>query len=114
MDPKFFEDNHSYGLTEKSDIYNLGVLFWELTSHLIDERPYFNQVIQELDSFNPIDPIDSENDCNCISTGLNSNELNVNNESESTENVDSDLPSYEEYDINSDRYNIYVITLLTI
>ncbi|PKY52093.1 hypothetical protein RhiirA4_495615 [Rhizophagus irregularis] len=34
MDPKFFEENHSYGLTEKSDIYNLGVLFWELTSRL--------------------------------------------------------------------------------
>ncbi|PKK65294.1 hypothetical protein RhiirC2_809174 [Rhizophagus irregularis] len=34
MDPKFFEENHSYGLTEKSDINNLGVLFWELTSRL--------------------------------------------------------------------------------
>jgi serine/threonine protein kinase len=34
MDPKFFEtQNHSNGLTEKSDIYSLGVLFWELTSH---------------------------------------------------------------------------------
>ncbi|CAI2188525.1 18347_t:CDS:2, partial [Funneliformis geosporum] len=31
MDPKFFE-NHSYDLTEKSDIYSLGVLYWELTS----------------------------------------------------------------------------------
>ncbi|CAI2170431.1 19992_t:CDS:2 [Funneliformis geosporum] len=31
MDPKFLE-NHSYDLTEKSDIYSLGVLFWELTS----------------------------------------------------------------------------------
>src|SRR5256885_17146476 len=35
MDPKFFEtQSHSYGLTEKSDIYSLGVLFWELTSRL--------------------------------------------------------------------------------
>src|SRR6266542_1127113 len=33
MDPKFFEtQNHSYGLIEKSDIYSLGVLFWELIS----------------------------------------------------------------------------------
>ncbi|PKY46305.1 kinase-like protein [Rhizophagus irregularis] len=33
MDPKFFEtQNHSYVLTEKSDIYSLGVLLWELTS----------------------------------------------------------------------------------
>jgi len=35
MDPKFFEtQSHSYDLTEKSDIYSLGVIFWELTSHL--------------------------------------------------------------------------------
>ncbi|UZO28717.1 uncharacterized protein OCT59_022231 [Rhizophagus irregularis] len=34
MDPKFFEnnENNSYRITEKSDIYSLGVLFWELTS----------------------------------------------------------------------------------
>ncbi|CAB5194301.1 unnamed protein product [Rhizophagus irregularis] len=34
MDPKFFENNsnNSYRITEKSDIYSLGVLFWELTS----------------------------------------------------------------------------------
>ncbi|CAB4479477.1 unnamed protein product [Rhizophagus irregularis] len=38
MDPKFFEqspsssENQKYGLTEKSDIYSLGVLFWELIS----------------------------------------------------------------------------------
>ncbi|GBC26994.2 kinase-like domain-containing protein [Rhizophagus irregularis DAOM 181602=DAOM 197198] len=33
MDPNFFEtQNHSYVLTEKSDIYSLGVLLWELTS----------------------------------------------------------------------------------
>jgi hypothetical protein len=31
VDPKFFEI-HSYRITEKSDIYSLGVLFWELTS----------------------------------------------------------------------------------
>ncbi|CAB5388433.1 uncharacterized protein OCT59_029242 [Rhizophagus irregularis] len=150
MDPKFFEENHSYGLTEKSDMYSLGILFWELTSRLSpfdfenknhleiirikqdilnnklretpipgtndkfvslykkcwqhepDERPYIDQVIQELDSFNPIDPIDSENNCNCVSTGLNSNE------SVSTENEIFDLPSCEDYDINSDRYNISV------
>ncbi|GBC40781.2 kinase-like domain-containing protein [Rhizophagus irregularis DAOM 181602=DAOM 197198] len=41
------------------------------------ERPYIDQVIQELDGFNPIDPIDPEN--KNVSTGLNSNE------SESTE-----------------------------
>ena len=34
MDPKFFEtQSDSYRLTEKVDIYSLGVLFWELTSH---------------------------------------------------------------------------------
>ncbi|CAB4492068.1 kinase-like domain-containing protein [Rhizophagus irregularis DAOM 181602=DAOM 197198] len=40
MDPNFFEhnlcssetQNHPYPLTEKADIYSLGVLFWELTS----------------------------------------------------------------------------------
>ncbi|CAI2164180.1 8723_t:CDS:2 [Funneliformis geosporum] len=31
MDPKFLE-NQSYDLTEKSDMYSLGVLFWELIS----------------------------------------------------------------------------------
>ncbi|RGB24520.1 kinase-like domain-containing protein [Rhizophagus diaphanus] len=31
MDPKFFE-NRSYRINKKSDIYSLGVLFWELTS----------------------------------------------------------------------------------
>ena len=31
VDPKFFK-NKSYILNEKSDIYSLGVLFWELTS----------------------------------------------------------------------------------
>jgi serine/threonine protein kinase len=30
-DPRFFE-NQSYRITEESDIYSLGVLFWELTS----------------------------------------------------------------------------------
>ena len=36
MDPNIFNiqgsENHTYDLTEKSDIYSLGVLFWELTS----------------------------------------------------------------------------------
>ena len=31
MDPKILKD-HSCNITEKSDIYSLGVLFWELTS----------------------------------------------------------------------------------
>jgi len=31
MDPKILDDK-SYDLTEKSDIYSLGVVFWELTS----------------------------------------------------------------------------------
>jgi serine/threonine protein kinase len=31
VDPNFFK-NKSYILNEKSDIYSLGVLFWELTS----------------------------------------------------------------------------------
>ncbi|GES79932.1 kinase-like domain-containing protein [Rhizophagus clarus] len=31
VDPRCFE-THSYRITEKSDIYSLGVLFWELTS----------------------------------------------------------------------------------
>ncbi|CAB4413152.1 unnamed protein product [Rhizophagus irregularis] len=102
MDPKFFEQNliQKYGLTEKSDIYSLGVLFWELTSrsspfnfekkrfdrdsiklmilnrvrenpipktndkfvslykkcwqHEPDERPPICQIIEELDSIDPI------------------------------------------------------------
>ncbi|PKY57913.1 kinase-like protein, partial [Rhizophagus irregularis] len=145
MDPKFFEENHSYHLTEKSDIYGLGVLFWELTSRLSpfdfenknkleiiqikqdilngkreipipntndkfvslykecwrhnpDERPSICKVIEVLDNINPIDLVVPKN--NNVSTDLNSNK------SESTENEDSDLPSCEEYDINSDRYNI--------
>ncbi|CAB4480972.1 unnamed protein product [Rhizophagus irregularis] len=77
-------------------------LYKKCWQHEPDERPYIDQVIQELDSFNPIDPIDSENNCNCVSTGLNSNE------SVSTENEIFDLPSCEDYDINSDRYNISV------
>ncbi|GBB97120.1 hypothetical protein RclHR1_02920005 [Rhizophagus clarus] len=32
VDPKMFEKNHQYKLNEKSDIYSMGVLFWELTS----------------------------------------------------------------------------------
>ena len=36
MDPNNFNiqesKSHTYDLTEKSDIYSLGVLFWELTS----------------------------------------------------------------------------------
>lgn len=31
MDPKV-HDNKSYELTKKSDIYSLGVVYWELTS----------------------------------------------------------------------------------
>ncbi|UZO08999.1 uncharacterized protein OCT59_029241 [Rhizophagus irregularis] len=61
MDPKFFEENHSYECWQNEPV----------------ERPYIDQVIQELDGFNPIDPIDPEN--KNVSTGLNSNE------SESTE-----------------------------
>ena len=34
MDPKIFniKETESYNLTKKSDIYSLGMLFWELTS----------------------------------------------------------------------------------
>ena len=32
MDPNIF-NTHTYDLTEKSDIYSLGVLLWELTSY---------------------------------------------------------------------------------
>ena len=36
MDPNIFDtqksESHKYDLTEKSDIYSLGVLLWELTS----------------------------------------------------------------------------------
>ena len=32
VDPKILNNSESYELTEKSDIYSLGVLFWELTS----------------------------------------------------------------------------------
>ena len=34
MDPKMLDPNTPYNLTEKSDIYSLGVLFWQLTSCL--------------------------------------------------------------------------------
>ncbi|CAB5389585.1 unnamed protein product [Rhizophagus irregularis] len=73
-------------------------LYKECWRHNPDERPSICKVIEVLDSINPIDLIDPKN--NNVSTDLNSNE------SESTENEDSDLPSCEEYDINSDRYNI--------
>ncbi|RIA92255.1 kinase-like domain-containing protein [Glomus cerebriforme] len=33
MDPIFFNTAESYILTRKSDIYSLGIVFWELTSH---------------------------------------------------------------------------------
>ncbi|GBB98590.1 hypothetical protein RclHR1_03270014 [Rhizophagus clarus] len=33
VDPKTFDRKTSYKINEKSDIYSLGVLFWELTSH---------------------------------------------------------------------------------
>ncbi|GBB91629.1 hypothetical protein RclHR1_00190042 [Rhizophagus clarus] len=143
MDPKFFEENHSYGLTEKSDIYGLGVLFWELTSRLSpfdfenknhfekiqikqdilngkreipipntndkfvslyekcwqhepNERPYIYQVIEQLDNIDLIDPVNHK--INNVSTDLSFNE------SGSTENEVSYLPSCDDYDINSDRY----------
>lgn len=32
MDPKIFDQKIPYSLTKKSDIYSLGVLFWQLTS----------------------------------------------------------------------------------
>lgn len=32
MDPKILGNPESYDLTEKSDIYSLGVILWELTS----------------------------------------------------------------------------------
>lgn len=32
VDPKAFNHKTSYKINEKSDIYSLGVLFWELTS----------------------------------------------------------------------------------
>lgn len=32
MDPKTFDRKTSYKINEKSDIYSLGVIFWELTS----------------------------------------------------------------------------------
>ncbi|CAB5217551.1 unnamed protein product [Rhizophagus irregularis] len=71
-------------------------LYKECWRHNPDERPSICKVIEVLDSINPIDLVVPKN--NNVSTNLNSNK------SESTE--DSDLPSCEEYDINSDRYNI--------
>ncbi len=39
------DENHSYKLTKKSDIYSLGVLFWELTSRSspfnFEKKEYF-------------------------------------------------------------------------
>ena len=32
MDPKKFNDSQSYSLNEKSDVYSVGVLLWEISS----------------------------------------------------------------------------------
>ncbi|PKY47231.1 kinase-like protein [Rhizophagus irregularis] len=89
-DPNFFEQSlqlsetqrHSYTLTEKADIYSLGVIFWELTTQNIlkdmrekpsldtdhkfialyekcwqhdpHERPEIDQIISELNNIEPL------------------------------------------------------------
>ena len=32
IDPKKFNDSQSYSLNEKSDVYSIGVLLWEISS----------------------------------------------------------------------------------
>jgi serine/threonine protein kinase len=57
MDPKIL-NAESYDLTEKSDIYSLGVVFWELTSCLSPfdfekKRDNFLEIVQiKLDILN--------------------------------------------------------------
>ncbi|CAB4405755.1 unnamed protein product [Rhizophagus irregularis] len=148
MDPKILDNNKSYELTEKSDIYSLGIVFWELTSclspfgfeeslkknndtteivlrilsgereernlntngkfvtlyekcwkHEPAERPNIQQVTSELNSIDPIIPIDSE--YNNVSENINS--IDESNATKESENEDSDLPdspSCEDCDIN--------------
>ncbi|GBC01067.1 hypothetical protein RclHR1_04050010 [Rhizophagus clarus] len=144
MDPKFFEtQNRSYGLTEKSDIYSLGVILWELTScrspfdfetksddrievlkikfdilngereksisntnykfvalyekcwrHEPDERPDIRQVTSEINNIELTNlPDDSKIERTAIET------------TEKLANEDLDLPSDDDCDINSDKYN---------
>ncbi|UZO03952.1 uncharacterized protein OCT59_024351 [Rhizophagus irregularis] len=150
VDPKILNNVKGYDLNEKSDIYSLGVIFWELTScsspfnyetrndnaSIIlkildgerekpipntndkfvalyeecwrqepDERPNIHKVNSELDKI--IDSTDPK-----VSTSLANN---FKNESETTvilRNDDSDLlnlpnlPSCDDCDINSDKYQI--------
>ncbi|EXX72360.1 Pbs2p [Rhizophagus irregularis DAOM 197198w] len=57
VDPKAFDQETPYKMNEKSDIYCLGFLFWELTSqcwkHKPAERPNIFQVNSELNSIDP-------------------------------------------------------------
>ncbi|CAB5353533.1 unnamed protein product [Rhizophagus irregularis] len=147
VDPKILNNVNGYDLNEKSDIYSLGVIFWELTScsspfnyetrndnaSIIlkildgerekpipntndkfvvlykecwrqepDERPDVHKVNSELNKI--IDSTDPK-----VNTSLANN---FKNESETTvilRNDDSDLPnlpSCDDCDINSDKYQI--------
>ncbi|RGB30690.1 kinase-like domain-containing protein [Rhizophagus diaphanus] len=148
IDPKFFEtQNRSYGLTEKSDIYSLGVLFWELTSrkspfdfktknnnrleiieiksdilkgkrekpisgtnykfvalyekcwqHEPDVRPDIRQVISEI---NNIGFLNISNTNFKIEKIERTEIVTI----EKLENEDFDLPSCDDCDINSEKYN---------
>ncbi|RIA95857.1 kinase-like domain-containing protein [Glomus cerebriforme] len=133
VDPMLFDNKgHSYCLTKKSDIYSLGVLFWELTSrsspfnfestkdpdsimlrilnecwrHKPDERPDICHVILKLNS------IDSEN--NSASNNFTSNndtlQLKKDETTEKLENEDSDLSNC---DRDCDLSKILMETSLT-
>ncbi|CAB4405754.1 unnamed protein product [Rhizophagus irregularis] len=70
MDPKILDNNKSYDLTEKSDIYSLGIVFWELTSCL---SPFgFEESLKKSDTTEIVlgilsgkreDPIPNTNKC---------------------------------------------------
>ena len=40
VDPKSFNQNNKYSLDEKSDIYSVGVLLWEISS---GRPPFYNE-----------------------------------------------------------------------
>ncbi|CAB4475068.1 unnamed protein product [Rhizophagus irregularis] len=83
-------------------------LYKKCWQHEPDDRPDIHQVISELNSIVPIIRINSEN--NSVSDNIiSTDESNTSNTREKSESEDSDLsnlPSCEDYDINSDKYKV--------
>ena len=50
IDPKKFDDtkSRSYSLNEKSDVYSIGILLWEISSgqQPFKDIPYYSQIVQ--------------------------------------------------------------------